>query len=298
MCVSIALPLLIGFVAAGQTAPHPSTAEMQVKKLKVNVVELAYVEAGREETVIFVHGGGIGDWRSWEVLRPFISEKYHYVSLSRRYHHPNPWLDDGRNYTMAQHVQDVAAFIRGLDAGKVHLVGNSYGGEIAARVALKYPELLRSVVFGEGVVAPVSEESKAAVDAAQGYAAKIRTAAKTGDLRQAAMLQYDNAVGEPGAFEKLPPERQQQLAYSAKNLGLEQRRATPLTCEEVRTLSVPALLIRGERTAAAQRHRYEMTRGCLPQTAEAIVIPGAPHSWQIGNPEASAKAIVAFVGKH
>jgi pimeloyl-ACP methyl ester carboxylesterase len=99
-------------------------------------------------------------------------------------------MDDGRNHTMAQHVEDVAAFIRALNVGKVHLVGNSYGGNVVARVALKYPELLRSVVLGEpgGLIAPVSAEGKAAVAAAQKETEKFRQAIEAGDLRQAAIL--------------------------------------------------------------------------------------------------------------
>jgi esterase len=295
------LALLVAFICAGQSAPLRSTAELQVKKLKANDVELAYVEDGQGDTVVFVHGGGLGDWRSWEVLRPFIAAKYRFVSLSRRYHHPNTWTDDGQNYTMAQHVADVAAFIRGLDVGKVHLVGNSYGGGVVARVALQYPELLRSVAFGEGLIEPVTAEGKAAASAAEANTARLRAAAEAGDLRQAAILQYDGAVGEKGAFEKLPLERQQQFLYNARTIAVElrSRAATiPLTCEQLRTLKVPALLVRGERTGPYPRHRYEATIACLPQTAEATIIPGAPHSWQMGNPNASAKAILAFIGKH
>jgi esterase len=295
---SLALCLLTAVVYASQTAPYRSTAEMQVKRLKVNNVELAYVEEGKGDTVVFVHGGGVGDWATWERLRPFISGKFHYVSLSRRYHYPNPWLDDGKNYTMAQHVEDVAAFIRALNVGKVHLVGNSYGGAVVGRVALKYPELLRSVVVGEGLIAPVSAEGKAAVAAAQKDNEKARQAIEAGDLRQAAILQYEWALSEPGAFEKLPPERQQQLLYNAKTLDPEARRGTPLTCEHLQRLKVPALLIRGEKTADVPRYRYEMTISSLPKTAEAAIIPGAPHSWHTRNPEGSAKAILTFIAKH
>jgi pimeloyl-ACP methyl ester carboxylesterase len=84
---------------------------MQVKNLKVNDVELAYAEEGKGDAVVFVHGA-LGDWRTWEDLRPFISERYHYVSLSRRYHYPNRWADDGRHYSQSQHVKDLAAFTR------------------------------------------------------------------------------------------------------------------------------------------------------------------------------------------
>lgn len=295
---SFALCVLSTVFLALQTASHRPTGEMQVNTLKVNDVELAYVEEGKGETVVFVHGGGVGDWASWENLRPLISEKFHYVSLSRRYHHPNPWMDDGRNYSMAQHVEDVAAFIRALNAGKVHLVGNSYGGGVVGRVALKYPELLRSVVVGEGLIAPVSAEGKAAVAAAQKENEKFRQAIEAGDLRQAAILQYDNALGEQGAFEKLRPDRQEQLLYNAKTLGPEQRRGTELTCEQLGKLSVPILLIRGEKTGAAPRYRFEATISCLPKNAEAAIIPGAPHSWHTRNPGGSAKAILTFIAKH
>jgi esterase len=234
-------------------------------------------------------------------VRPYTSAKFHYVSVSRRYHYPNRWMDDGQNHTMAQHVEDVAAFIRALNVGKVHLVGNSYGGNVVARVALKYPELLRSVVAGEGLIdpvpPPVSAEDKAAVAAAQKANEKIRQAVQARDVRQAATLQYDAALGEQGAFEKLPRERQEQLLETAKTMLLE-RAPTPLSCDQLRTLSVPALLIRGEKTAAAGRHRFEMTIACLPKTTDAAVIPGAPHSWYQRNPEDSAKAILTFIAKH
>ncbi len=48
------------------------TDKMQVKQMRVNGVDLAYVEEGRGETVVFVHGA-FGDWRNWERLRPAIA---------------------------------------------------------------------------------------------------------------------------------------------------------------------------------------------------------------------------------
>ena len=53
---------------------HPTTEEMQVQQMRVNGVDLAYVEEGKGETVVFVHGSA-GDWRNWEGLRPSIARK-------------------------------------------------------------------------------------------------------------------------------------------------------------------------------------------------------------------------------
>jgi pimeloyl-ACP methyl ester carboxylesterase len=168
------ISFMLGLLFAGcSSVGHPPTEAMQVKQMRVNGVDLAYVEEGKGETVVFVHATD-GDWRDWEGLRPLVAEKYHFVSLSLRYHYPNAWADDGRNYSMTQHVEDVVAFIRALKVGKVHLVGNSYGGRLVAYVALQYPELLRSVVLGEppGVIAPISAEGKAALAALQKDSAK------------------------------------------------------------------------------------------------------------------------------
>lgn len=56
------------------------------------------------------------------------------------------WLTQ---WSHATHVADVADFIRGLKAGPVVLVGQSYGSQIAAIVAAQHPELVRGKFLNE-----------------------------------------------------------------------------------------------------------------------------------------------------
>jgi len=85
---------------------------------------------------------------------------------------------------MTQHVEDVASFVRALNVGKVHLVGNSGGGRVVGYVALKYPELVRSVVMGDpSIIAPDSAEGKAVRVAAQENSATVRGPSVTGTRR-------------------------------------------------------------------------------------------------------------------
>src|SRR5207302_9857349 len=118
--------------------PPPTTDAMEVKHILVNGIDLAYVEDGIGTTILMVHGA-VGDWRTWEAERPYLATKYHYIAYSRRYHYPNIWVDGGQNCSVMQHVEDLAALIRGLNAGPVHLAGGSYGGQVAGRLTLKYP---------------------------------------------------------------------------------------------------------------------------------------------------------------
>jgi hypothetical protein len=57
----------------GPAAAQRSNQEMQVKKLKVNDVELAHVEEGKGGCRLRARLAG--DRRSWDSLRRFISEK-------------------------------------------------------------------------------------------------------------------------------------------------------------------------------------------------------------------------------
>src|SRR5690242_19161175 len=94
--------------------------------VRVNGVDLASVERGRGDPVLFVHGS-LGDYRLWGgQLAPF-GEQYRAVAYSRRYHWPNAQPAEGATYPVAQHVADLGALIEALDLAPAHIVGSSYG---------------------------------------------------------------------------------------------------------------------------------------------------------------------------
>ncbi len=276
------------------------TEKMKVKQMRVNGFDMAYVEDGQGETVVFVHGA-FGDWRIWEGLRPAIAERYRFVSLSLRYHYPNLWADNGEKYLVAQHVEDIAQFIRQLNVGKVHLVGNSFGGRLVGYVALKYPELLRSVIMGEpSIIASASVEGKAAGAEAGKDTVKSVEAAKAGDDKRAAILLFNAVMNDPDAFRKAPVATQQRVLDNARTLAPYWARPTnlPTTCEQLGAVKVPVLVVSGEKTRANFRYSTEALLGCLPKNSATAVIPGAPHMWYDANPEAGAQAIIAFIAQH
>jgi pimeloyl-ACP methyl ester carboxylesterase len=296
----IVLCIIAAMLSACQGVQHRSTDAMEVKKMGVNGFELSYVEEGKGDTVVFVHGAS-GDWRTWEGLRPIMSNQYHYVALSRRYHYPNAWTDDGTNYTMTQHVEDVATFIRSLNVGKVHLVGGSWGGRVAGYLVLRYPELVRSVILSDpAMIDPVSADGKAALGAYQKDIGKSREAAKKGDARQSATLLFDAVQDEPGAFDKAPPVQQQRWLDNAKTLAPMYTGAAqaPVTCEQLAAIKVPVLVMSGEKTRAIFRYGNERLISCLPKGTATAIVPNSTHRWYPENPAGGAEAILAFIAEH
>jgi proline iminopeptidase len=55
-----------------------------------------------------------------------------------------------RPYTVAQHVSDAVAVLKGLNVDKAVVLGNSWGGHLALQVALQAPDLVSAVIIVDG----------------------------------------------------------------------------------------------------------------------------------------------------
>ena len=117
--------------------------------VRVNGADLAYVEQGTGDPLLFIHGS-LGDYRSWGLQMATFAERYRVVALSRRRHWPNSWPANDEGLCSAHaHAADLAAFIDTLGLGPCHLVGSSYGALAALTMTVSRPDLTRSLVLGE-----------------------------------------------------------------------------------------------------------------------------------------------------
>jgi len=190
------------------------------KVAKVNGTELAYTVAGQGVPVVFVHGGW-NDTRAWATQRDAIAGHYRFIAYSLRYHEPNKWQDDGKQYNVQTHVEDLAALIKSLNMGPVHLAGHSYGGGIAARVALANPELVKTLILEEAFIPSLldSPDGKAAAGDLFKVIPSVQEAVKGGNPVEATRLFMDSVLGEKGGFDKLPPSVSDMLKANAKTMG-------------------------------------------------------------------------------
>src|SRR6478672_7512214 len=120
----------------------------QIKQASVNGATLVYQEQGDGAPVVFIHGC-CTDYRAWDAQRQAIAPHYRFIGLNLRYFGTAPWPDDGSKYGHQTFADDIAAFIRGLNAGPVDLVGWSYSGPIVLLVAVQHPEFVHSLTIHE-----------------------------------------------------------------------------------------------------------------------------------------------------
>lgn len=103
-----------------------------------------YKLEGNGETLVFVHG--LSDSLVyWEFLASNLREDYQVLRYDLRGHGDCELGED--EITIDTYVEDLYALITELGIGNVNLIGFSLGGAIALDFAVKYPEMVSSLVL-------------------------------------------------------------------------------------------------------------------------------------------------------
>ena len=289
----------VEFAARNSSQPRQEQmAALPVKSVRVNGTELSYIEQGRGEPVILIHGF-LSDYRVWTAQVSGLSKHYRVIAYSRRYHHPNPWPPAPPQTSFSQDAEDLAALIGALKLRRVHLVGHSAGAHVAALVARDYPQLVRSVVFGEPLFeALVAQSPEAASLPPLMFFADANKAFQQGDDEGGLRILVEGIIGRGGAYEEMPAHLHRMLLDNLR-LGKAQmaaRAPAPFTCDDARRIKTPALVLEGEQTVKVFHVAAEELRKCLPH-GEQAVLAGATHALELDNPAGFNEIVLKFFAK-
>jgi pimeloyl-ACP methyl ester carboxylesterase len=267
-------------------------------EIRVNGVELSYVDQGMGTPVVFVHGAWM-DLRYWQPQREAVASKYRFVSYTLRYHGTGPWPDDGRHYSTATHLADLTAFIRQLDAGPVHLVGLSMGGRLATLVALEHPDLLLSLTVLEPPLDDLLDdrpEAHSARDEWQKGFEALRMAAQAGDAIQATKLFYDLANNQgPDALDAQPELFRQMVLDNARTVPLALSARPPaFSRAALGRITVPTLVVSGEQSPRSRILIDEIIAKCIPGS-RLVMVPAASHLMSYQNATAFNTVLLEFL---
>ena len=280
---------------------QPTTPE--IKSAFVNGDSLHYVDVGKGETIILIHGT-LGDYRVWLPFLDTFSKNHRVIAYSRRYAYPNKQvINDSADYTVIPHAEDLASFIQSLDVGPVHLVGHSYGAFTALLTTLKHPELVKTVTLGEPPVAPLLMGVPGGDTMANKFFALVKPASeafKSGDDEKAISIFAAWVIGDTNFYKSLPAEaRSAMLSNSLELRGslLSNKPFPEVKCEDLKKIQAPVLLMKGEKTTPFFSTIIDEVDKCLANK-EKITLPGATHGLQMENPGDFNKMVLAFIDKH
>ena len=279
------------------SSPHSGSVSA-IKQAKVEGATLSYLEQGQGVPVVFVHGS-IADHRTWDAQREPTARKYRYIAFDQRYFGPAPWPDDGKHFSVATHANDLAAFLRQLDAGPAHLVGWSYGADVVLVLAVQHPVLVRSLFLYEPSIATFVTEPadlKAVNEDGEKMSAGSNVATGAKDQVAAVRALLDSVDALPGTFDAYPPAPRSVALENARTLPLEivAPPASPITCAQLGSIKAPTAVVRGALTRPLFRIVADTASHCIPGS-RLIVVPNTRHLWPAQEPAAFNRTLLDFL---
>jgi pimeloyl-ACP methyl ester carboxylesterase len=181
----------------------------------------------------------------------------------------------------------------------VHLVGHSYGGAVALRVARERASRIASLVLYEPVAFHVlrtaSPGENEALAEIRSLAAEIGTAVLAGSYREAAK-QFVTYWNGAASWAELDEEVRQNLIRYIPKATLEFRATilerTPLAA--YRYFNFPVLLLEGEHTSPGMRMIVRQLARAM-KFASPRICPGAGHMGPVTHAEAVGALIAGFI---
>ncbi len=229
-----------------------------IKTAQVRGATLSYVEQGRGEPVVLIHGALL-DYRSWSPVWPELSQRYRVIAYSQRYDYPNPLLTDGSQLSATGGAADLAAFVESLGLSPVHLVGHSRGANLALLLARDRPAMVRSLVLAEGGFPEITALSPEAASLPHGHTTGPRGVQARRPRRRGAKCRrerdgFEGRVRSDHSRATSPSFRQHPAGVRRAAGGAAERCVVSAIFVQ-RAVAVPALLI------AARTHRDAFSAG-------------------------------------
>lgn len=267
-------------------------AGLDSRNVQVGEFNIHYYEGGPQgaETILMIHGFGAdkGNWLRFS--RP-LTARYHVVALDL------PGFGDSSkpeaSYDVGTQVERLNAFAKALGIHKLHLIGNSMGGHIAALYAARHPEQVLSVALlnNAGVNSPQASELFKRLDRGDANPLLVRNA---DDFSNMLDLLFVEKPPLPGSLKQYLAERAMASHdFNQKIFNQLRERYIPLE-PELAKIQVPTLLLWGDQDQILDVSSIKVMQPLLKQPS-VVIMQACGHLPMIERPEETAEHYQAFL---
>jgi pimeloyl-ACP methyl ester carboxylesterase len=270
----------------------------QMKRARVDGLELEYELRGSGEPVVLIHWGIGALWAEPLLAEPALAERYRLLT----YHRAGFAGSDGVEgpIGMADHAGHCHRLMQQLGIDRAHVVGHSSSAVIALQLALDFPDSVQTLALMEPARPAPPTDAQAAfardfvVPAVERYRAGDRPGAMDTFARGVFGPDYRETLerGLPGALQQTVADAD---AFFAQELPALQEWS--FTQEDASRITQPVLAVRGQNTAATFPERLEVLGSWLPNV-EPFELPGATHLLHVDDPRGMAEALAGFYARH
>jgi 3-oxoadipate enol-lactonase len=264
-----------------------------VSLVSINGCRLHYEDTGSSLPPIVFSHGLLWSGKMFEAQVRALSNGYRCVT----YDHRGQGRSDKPRGTISieQCYDDAVTLIERLGLAPCHFVGLSMGGFVGLRLAIRRPDLLRSVILLESSADPEPKENVSSYRV-------MNLIARAGLIRAVAPKVMRIMFGDSFLTDPLrQADRDRWLSELVANprsihravTGVIERRGV---YDELGVIRTPTLIVVGEEDTATVPAKSERMRDRIAG-AELVRIPRAGHTSSVEEPEAVNRAISAFLAE-
>ena len=261
-------------------------------EIQVNGIQLYYELHGPEDADVLVLSNGIMmSTASWAYQTKELSKHLRVLLYDCR----GMWKSEHPQgpYSMEQHADDLAGLLKALGIDQAHIGGISYGSEVSMMFAIRYPEMVKSLVVMDGVseIHPLLK----------GQTYPWLMAAERNDaellLRTSYHLNFaEEWIEANQAFIESSVERYAQIDMPALAELMKSFYALDFT-DQLSTIKAPTLVLAGEKDLIKGREYAEIIAGQI-ENAELVFIPKAGHAVCLERPAEVNSLLIGFITKN
>lgn len=269
-------------------------------RIEIYGSSLEYREQGSGEPVLLLHSTG-SSGAQWRALMERLSPRFRVIAPDLcGYGASSPWPGRGA-FCLGHESALVAALLERLDE-PAHVVGHSYGGAVALRLARLRGELLCSLA----VIEPVAFHLLRGGDQTDASALEEITQIADAVARALACGDYDGGFRQfvdywsgPGTWAGIPAAKRDALAARLPKVALDFHATLnePARLDDLRTIAAPMLLIGSECSPLPARRIGRLLARALPGL-RVKTIEGAGHMAPLTHPDEVNEALVAHITAH
>jgi pimeloyl-ACP methyl ester carboxylesterase len=262
--------------------------------MTINGAELFYeTHGGGLETIVFAHGL-LWSSRMFDHQVKALKERFRCMTFDFRGQGKSGVTEAG--YDMDTLTEDAAGLIEALQCAPCHFLGLSMGGFVGLRLAIRHPDLLRSLILVETTADPEPEENK-------GRYRLLNLIARWLGLGLVADRVMPIMFGEN--FMNDPERAQERREWRSRLIANDRRGITRAVkgvverdgiYDQVDQIAIPTLIIVGDQDTATVPEKSKRMHARI-RGSKLVVIPGAGHTSTVEEPEAVNNALADFLSR-
>jgi pimeloyl-ACP methyl ester carboxylesterase len=274
-----------------------STEPTSPRSVNVNGVLLYYELHGEGQPLALVHGSW-GDATNWQLVVPRLAKSFRVLVYDRRGHSRSERPDTPGS--VDEDGDDLAALLEALELAPAHVATNSWGGNIALRLATRRPDVFRSLSCHEPPLWSLLEGDSESQEMLQQGARSLEEVGRRiaeGDHEGAARQFVEEVAFGRGAWEnELPAETRAVFVQNAPTYldELQDQNQLNVDRDALARLEISVRLTEGFESPPVFPRVIDRLVELIPRVTRET-IHGAAHVPQLSTPERFVEATTRAV---